>query len=358
MNRINRFGQRVWGETGIDLGTSAFSERPIIVRATDGNYYVETGEYIYRIRNNGEIVRRDSVTLGYIVPDAEGGIVLSGRVGNINNRRLVAQRQDSLGNNLWQEPYVEIADSLHINTMLSIIQNNGYYFYGWMGKKNGNSEILQVQGLRNNGSLLFVQGSISLSNSSGNTTYIPIVPSDSGSCIFIGSFIEGTFGQKIDTLGFLRWNSNRVLLNYPHIGLDRSYVTTDCISGAIGLGDYLTDFKIPVFKVSTNGILGEIITEINANEEEPILRSTVLFQNFPNPFNSTTIIKYQIPESGNVSLKVYDILGSEVATLVNEAKQAGKYEISFDASRFASGFYIYRLQANDFVNVKKLVLLK
>jgi hypothetical protein len=83
-----------------------------------------------------------------------------------------------------------------------------------------------------------------------------------------------------------------------------------------------------------------------------------LEQNYPNPFNPTTTIRYQIPKEGMVTLKVYDILGAEVATLVNEEKIVGRYEVSFDASRLASGVYIYRLSVNDFVNVKKMVLLK
>jgi hypothetical protein len=83
-----------------------------------------------------------------------------------------------------------------------------------------------------------------------------------------------------------------------------------------------------------------------------------LEQNYPNPFNPTTTIRYQIPKDGMVTLKVYDILGAEVATLVNEEKVAGKYEVGFDASRLASGVYIYRLNVNDFVNVNKMVMLK
>ena len=83
-----------------------------------------------------------------------------------------------------------------------------------------------------------------------------------------------------------------------------------------------------------------------------------LEQNYPNPFNPTTTIRYQIPNEGMVTLKVYDILGAEVISLVNEEQVAGKYEINFNARNFASGVYIYRLNVNDYVNVKKMVLLK
>lgn len=83
-----------------------------------------------------------------------------------------------------------------------------------------------------------------------------------------------------------------------------------------------------------------------------------LEQNYPNPFNPTTTIRYSIPENANVELKVYDILGNEVATLLNEAKSPGNYEIEFDASTYASGVYIYTITANNFVQMNKMILMK
>ena len=88
-----------------------------------------------------------------------------------------------------------------------------------------------------------------------------------------------------------------------------------------------------------------------------------LFQNYPNPFNSTTKIKYTIPSVGTslmkfVQLKVYDVLGNEVATLVDESQEAGNYEVTFDASQLTSGIYLYRLSAGNFISTKKLILIK
>ena len=83
-----------------------------------------------------------------------------------------------------------------------------------------------------------------------------------------------------------------------------------------------------------------------------------LEQNFPNPFNPTTTINYQIIKNDFVSLKVYDILGNEVATLVNEEKPAGSYEINFNASSLSSGIYFFKLQAGSFIETKKMLLLK
>jgi len=83
-----------------------------------------------------------------------------------------------------------------------------------------------------------------------------------------------------------------------------------------------------------------------------------LEQNYPNPFNPSTKIEFQIPASGLVHLKVYDILGREVATLLNEELQPGNYKIDFDASDFASGIYFYTMNAGSFVSTKKMILVK
>ena len=84
----------------------------------------------------------------------------------------------------------------------------------------------------------------------------------------------------------------------------------------------------------------------------------MLNQNYPNPFNPTTTISFSIPSSAFTSLKVYDILGNEVATLVNEEKPAGEYDITFDASALTSGVYLYRLNVGNISEMKKMILMK
>ncbi len=83
-----------------------------------------------------------------------------------------------------------------------------------------------------------------------------------------------------------------------------------------------------------------------------------LSQNYPNPFNPITKIAYALPKSGLVTLRVYDILGKEVATLVNEVKNAGNYSVDFNASNFTSGVYFYKIETNGFSDIKKMMLIK
>jgi hypothetical protein len=83
-----------------------------------------------------------------------------------------------------------------------------------------------------------------------------------------------------------------------------------------------------------------------------------LDQNFPNPYNPVTTIRYQIPKLGLVALKVFDVLGNEVATLVDKEKPAGSYEVEFNATYVPSGIYFYQLKSNAYIETKKMVHLK
>ncbi len=94
------------------------------------------------------------------------------------------------------------------------------------------------------------------------------------------------------------------------------------------------------------------------NDKENVPAAFKLSQNYPNPFNPVTTINYSIPSNGNVQLKVYDILGREVASLVNETKTPGNYKVNFNANNLASGVYFYRLQAGNFIQTKKMILMK
>ena len=108
---------------------------------------------------------------------------------------------------------------------------------------------------------------------------------------------------------------------------------------------------------------GVIITEIKKNNFSKIVNSFSLDQNYPNPFNPTTTIKYQIPNDGLVTLKIYDELGREVKTLVNQYESKGKYDVNFNASNLSSGIYFYQLRSlsssgKNYVSTKKMLLLK
>jgi hypothetical protein len=103
-------------------------------------------------------------------------------------------------------------------------------------------------------------------------------------------------------------------------------------------------------------LIPDSVTSVKDNYEIP--KTFNLNQNYPNPFNPETIISYQIPISGYVTLKIYNVLGKEIATLVNETKQPGNYAVRFSGKDLASGIYFYQLQSGSFTQIRKLVLMK
>jgi len=120
-----------------------------------------------------------------------------------------------------------------------------------------------------------------------------------------------------------------------------------------------TNYEWPTFKGDNKrtGNKSLAITDIKDNKISEV-KEFKLLQNYPNPFNPSTTINYSVPKTSFVTLKVYDVLGREVETLVNGEKSQGNYKIEFNASRLASGMYIYRMQAGSFVESKKLILMK
>ena len=151
----------------------------------------------------------------------------------------------------------------------------------------------------------------------------------------------------------LRWNLSEVPLGQYEITLVDSFadkainmVADSSYSYAAANGEKRA-FGIIVKKILTS-----------AKNQEPLPTAFVLSQNYPNPFNPTTMISFDIPKRSQVRLVVYDILGREVKTLVDEMKSPGRYTVNFDASALPSGVYLYRITAGSFVETKKLVLVK
>ncbi len=154
------------------------------------------------------------------------------------------------------------------------------------------------------------------------------------------SILKDNVTSKWESIGFVQGNGTTTEQNY--------YSYSD-----IGLkpGNYMYRLKI----IDINGSF-EYSSTINSEVEPPAVFS--LSQNYPNPFNPATAIQYQLPEKEFVTLKIFDAIGVEVATLVNQEKEAGIYKVSFDASSLTTGAYFYTLQAGSFMKTNKMLLMK
>jgi hypothetical protein len=123
----------------------------------------------------------------------------------------------------------------------------------------------------------------------------------------------------------------------------------------------LTDTLGNVIKVPTEApfnFYSIYCTEVGINDEPPLPTATALYQNYPNPFNISTTISYSLTEPAAVKLVIYDILGREIRTLMDDYAEPGQHAVTFDATGLPSGFYFYRLQAGKFSDTKRMILLK
>jgi len=103
---------------------------------------------------------------------------------------------------------------------------------------------------------------------------------------------------------------------------------------------------------------GSVVVDVRNEHGLQLPKSVALDQNYPNPFNPITEISYDIPKSFEVNLRVFNILGQEIATLVNRQQEAGSHTVRWDATAEPSGIYFYRLKAGDFLETKKMVVVK
>ena len=141
---------------------------------------------------------------------------------------------------------------------------------------------------------------------------------------------------------------------YGLVGLSNNKLIR--INTTTGVGEIITSFGyLGLRSIAISQLSPSFIEE---GMKENIPNTIWLYQNFPNPFNSITQIKYSIPKSSQVSLKIFNTLGEEIETLVNEEKPVGTYEVNWNAVNLPSGVYFYRLQAGDFVQTRKMILLK
>jgi len=204
------------------------------------------------------------------------------------------------------------------NAVFEAYTNNG----GVPGTKIGNSVVVPVQYL-----------------SRGTYNYVPFLSANVNVSSGTEFFVVLSLSTPTDSLGVRRDQvSDPSSTSYSYNGSAWSQVTAG-------------HFRMRAIVAS-----GNAVTDVEQAPGMPV--SYELLQNYPNPFNPATTIQYQVAEPGTVRLVVLDMLGRQVSTLVNERKAAGAYAVRFDARGLASGVYFYRLEANGFVQTKKMTLVR
>jgi type IX secretion system substrate protein/Kelch motif protein len=181
----------------------------------------------------------------------------------------------------------------------------------------------------------------------GDRFYIVGGNNSIGSTSSDSTFVWGISGAVWTPLGSLKpvaAHNIEAAVTYRLVG---DTVKIFCPGGSSGTGTTM-NFDVIACGLTVTGI----------GKESEIPKEYALMQNYPNPFNPSTTISYALPTAGNVNLVVYNLLGKEVALLVNDYKHAGRYTVDFSAANLASGVYFYRIQSGQFTDVKKMLLLK
>jgi hypothetical protein len=329
--RINALGILQWGATGMLICAAgndpaanpriaATSIGEAIITWTHGAggtwdvYAQKVSQDTTLWTNNGISVCNEIRTQWKpeIVADGFGGAIISwqdSRRISFDEEDVYAQRVSLDGLMQWGQNGIQICTQPGNSSVPQRITSDGDggAIIAWEDRRNGNTDIF-VQRVHREGSTLWTSNGVAVSTAPYSQIGVTVIGDGHGGAIL--AWMDGRSGT------------------YLHI---------------YGQG------------IDSTGTLG-MTTDIDDYESAP--EDFFLLQNYPNPFNPTTSIQYQVSSNTQVSLKVYDVLGNEVATLVDEYKPAGSYEVNFDSNGLSSGVYFYKLQSGLFVETKKMILLR
>jgi hypothetical protein len=413
--KTNANGETLWAKT---FGGSGDDEGYSVRQTSDSGYVITGGTtsfgngsfYVYLIKTNADgdtlwtkTFGGSSDDVGYSVKQtSDSGYVVAGYTNSFGAGQgdFYLIKTNSAGDALWTKTFGGSSDDVGYTVQQT--SDSGYVIAGYTSSfgaggsdvyliktdTNGDTLWTKIYGGSNNDDGHSVQqtsdggyviagttssfgaGSVDIylikTNAAGDTLWTKTnggssddfgkfvqQTSDSGYVITGGTTSFGTNGSvyliKTNTAGDTLWTKtyDESWPSSVQQASDGGYVIAG-YTDSFGAGSY----DVYLIKTNANGFVTDVTVKVSAPN------SLTLLQNYPNPFNPSTTISFQIPNSSFVNLKVYDILGNEVATLINEVKPAGTYEVKFDAADLSSGIYFYTINAGTFVETKKMILMK
>ncbi len=312
----------------------------IVTEAGGAIYIKDANPYLHKLR----FISNRSTGGG-------GAIVLDNSSPVISNVLFVKNQTNGLGGAV-QCFNGSSPKFVNITSADNIAETAGGTFYL---NPNSNPDIINSIMFGNSKPEIFLDGgtptiTYSIVDSAANETYFGV------GCLDTDPRFEMTIGNYYylsSTACGYDYNSNAIDAGHP----DSLDAVLDCEEG---LGTERADMGY------YGGRYSEMPVGVENGEENNTPKTYALLQNYPNPFNPTTTIEYSIPNvraknyspQQNVQLKIYDVLGREIATLVNQKQSPGNYSVKFDASNLPSGIYFYRIHAGDFIATKKMILMK
>lgn len=302
-----------------------------------------------------------------IVRDGAGGAIIAWHDRRIGDFNIYTQRINAMGVVQWTANGVPICTASGVQSYATATSDGaGGAIVAWDDLRSDINYDIYAQRINAAGAMQWTANGVAISMAA-NLQYAHNIVADSagGAIIAWEDYRTGTgypdiYSQRITASGVVQWAQDGVAVSTAAYTQNFLTIISDGAGGAINTWwdsrDGTGYSHIYAQQVSASGNLGEITDVI---EGRPLLPSAFrLHQNFPNPFNPSTLIRYQLPLTTQATLKVYNVLGQELATLVNAQMTPGSYEVIWEAPGVPSGIYFYRLQAGSFNETKKLVLLR
>ncbi len=314
-----------------------------------------------------------------VVGDGGGGAIMAWEDRRDGTEDVYAQRINSTGIVQWTPNGVRIATGTGNKLYPEITTDrSGGAIIAWVDDRRNapNDQDIYAQRIDASGTVRWMTDGVAVADTVSLVTLL-CVPDNAGGAIIVYNNVYNSSGvinaQRIDSSGALRWRDNDVFISIAQtqqLQHSAQAATSDHVAGAIIIWrDSRTINGLPGIyaqNVTIEGALGGgLVTGVLEHTSVAIPTVTRLLQNYPNPFNPSTTIRYELPERSFVTLKIFNILGQEVVTLMNEEQARGAYQVQRNAGKLASGVYFYKIEATNkagpmisFTEVKKMLLLK
>jgi hypothetical protein len=359
-------GNAIWEKT---IGGNSCYDEAYSVQQTDDNGFIVTGYtscsgaghtdiYLVKTDTNGEVTWTKTFgysgfEYGYSVQQTfDGGYIIGGTTTSFGNNtsKIYLIKTNSLGSELWSE----VIDESSYAENCSLIQTSdsgfaiGYGKYTDNGLYTDNFDFCIIK-TDDNGNTVWIK----TIGGSGNDFAKSIDQTDDNGYIVAGR--TNSFGNLLYDIYLVKTNSygdtlwTRILAGSYYTSI--AYSVQQTFDGGYVIGGGVEE-DVCLIKTNELGIVTNLLIEPQIPE------AYTLSQNYPNPFNLTTTIEYEIPNPGQVVLKIFNTMGQLIATIVNETQSAGRHKVKWNAANISTGVYFYRLENCSFADTKKLLLLK
>jgi hypothetical protein len=349
----------------------------IVAWALSSNIYaqrIDTSGVVHWNTNGVAILTGGSQRGGVppaIMSDGAGGAIIAW-LDSRTSYGIYAQRVDSAGVVRWTTNGVPVTTAARIssyNPPALVSDNAGGAIIAWRDSSNGVG--IRVQRLSNAGVVLWDSNGVAIAPTPSlapNNAPAMVADGAGGTIITWSDARNGAsntdiYAQRLDAFGVVQWTTNGVAISTAAGNQTAPQIVTNGTGGAIiawldlrNAGPSLQPAEVYGQRVNANGQLGGTTDALDNNPATPGVFK--LNQSYPNPFNPTTTFTFNIPHTANVRLGIYNVLGQEVATVVNETLPAGSYSRTFNAAGLASGAYFYRLTAGEYSETTRMLLLK